>query len=220
MLLISSTFLASLYVGCHTNHETMFTYFLICICTTNKTMAKCMDRFCRVCYATCSSENTKFTVKSSITPTKYQNLNYLSCSCVCSIHWNQVLSRERRCSWSSASKYVWEKSDFIAFEGATYIRGLAPSSPLLKVIAKYVFISFQCVLSILMRPITLMEWILSNFNELQSTRKTTENIPWICYERSFNEFYLFMWNQFVVNQRLQLFVQSPQPCLLIFAWRN
>ena len=45
-------------------------------------------------------------------------------------------------------------------------------------------------------------------------------IPWICYERSFSEFYLFIWNQLVFNQRLQLFVQSPQPSLLIFAGRN
>ena len=45
-------------------------------------------------------------------------------------------------------------------------------------------------------------------------------IPWICYERSFNEFYLSIWNQLVFNQRLQLFVQSPQPHLLIFAWTN
>ena len=45
-------------------------------------------------------------------------------------------------------------------------------------------------------------------------------IPWICYERSFSEFYLSIWNQLVVNQRLKLFVQSPQPYLLIFAWRN
>ena len=49
---------------------------------------------------------------------------------------------------------------------------------------------------------------------------TCWSIPWICYERSFNEFYLSIWNQLVVNQRLQLFVQPPQPCLLIFAWRN
>ena len=32
------------------------------------------------------------------------------------------------------------------------------------------------------------------------------NIPWICYERSFSEFYLSIWNQLVFNQRLQLFV--------------
>ena len=45
-------------------------------------------------------------------------------------------------------------------------------------------------------------------------------IPWICYERSFSEFYLSIWNQLGFNQRLQLFVQSPQPYLLVFAWRN
>ena len=47
-----------------------------------------------------------------------------------------------------------------------------------------------------------------------------QSIPWIYYERSFSEFYLSIWNQLVFNQRLQLFVQSPQPYLLIFAWRN
>ena len=34
-----------------------------------------------------------------------------SCSCLCPIHWSQVLSREWRCSWSSAdrrcSNYIW-----------------------------------------------------------------------------------------------------------------
>ena len=29
-----------------------------------------------------------------------------------------------------------------------------------------------------------------------------------------------LWNQLVFHQRLQLFFQSPQPYLLIFAWRN
>ena len=45
-------------------------------------------------------------------------------------------------------------------------------------------------------------------------------IPWICYERSFSEFYLSIWNQLVFNQRLQLFVQSPQPYLLIFCLKK
>ena len=30
-----------------------------------------------------------------------------SCSCLCSIHWSQVLSREWRCSWSSADRRCW-----------------------------------------------------------------------------------------------------------------
>ena len=46
------------------------------------------------------------------------------------------------------------------------------------------------------------------------------DIPWKCYERSNSEFYLSISNRLVFNQRLQLFVQSPQPYLLIFAWRN
>ena len=51
-----------------------------------------------------------------------------SCSCLCPIHWSQVLSREWRCSWSSAnrrcSNYIWVIKNFIAHKGVTYIRGL------------------------------------------------------------------------------------------------
>ena len=51
-----------------------------------------------------------------------------SCSCLCSIYWSQVLSREWRCSWSSAgrrcSNYIWVISNFITYWGAPYIRGL------------------------------------------------------------------------------------------------
>ena len=50
-----------------------------------------------------------------------------SCSCLRSIHWRQVLSWEWRCSWSSAdrrcSNYIWVINNFIAYKGATYIRG-------------------------------------------------------------------------------------------------
>ena len=49
-----------------------------------------------------------------------------SCSCLCPIQWSQVLSREWRCSWSSAdrrcSNYIWVIDNFIAYIGATYIR--------------------------------------------------------------------------------------------------
>ena len=52
----------------------------------------------------------------------------LSCSCLWPIHWSQVLSRVWRCSWSSAdrrcSNYIWVISNFIAYTGASYIRGL------------------------------------------------------------------------------------------------
>ena len=49
------------------------------------------------------------------------------CSCLHSIHWSQVLSGEWRCSWSSAdrrwSNYIWVINNFIAYWGATFIRG-------------------------------------------------------------------------------------------------
>ena len=41
-----------------------------------------------------------------------------SSSCLCPIHWSQVLSAEWRCSWSSAdrrcSNYIWVFNNFIA----------------------------------------------------------------------------------------------------------
>ena len=54
-----------------------------------------------------------------------------SCNCLCPIHWNQVLSREWRCSWSSAdrwcSNYIWVIGNFIAYLGASCIWGLRVS---------------------------------------------------------------------------------------------
>ena len=49
-----------------------------------------------------------------------------SWSCLCSIHWSQVLSQEWRCIWSSADRRcsnIWV-INFIAYYGASYIRGL------------------------------------------------------------------------------------------------
>ena len=66
---------------------------------------------------------------SGISRTKSHNLNV---SCILlqlsrSIHWSQVLSWEWRCSWSSAdrrcSNYIWVINNFIAYSGASYIRG-------------------------------------------------------------------------------------------------
>ena len=49
-----------------------------------------------------------------------------SCSCLCPIHWSQVLSWQWRCSWSSAdrrcSNYIWVINNFSAYKGASYIR--------------------------------------------------------------------------------------------------
>ena len=51
-----------------------------------------------------------------------------SCSCLYLIHWSQVLSREWRCSWSSADRPccndIWVTNNFFACWGASYIRGL------------------------------------------------------------------------------------------------
>ena len=42
------------------------------------------------------------------------------------IHWIQVLSREWRCSWSSAdrrwSNYIWVSNNIVAYKGASYNR--------------------------------------------------------------------------------------------------
>ena len=50
-----------------------------------------------------------------------------SCSCLCPIHWIQVLSQEWRCSWSSADRqcanYIWVINNFIAW-GVAYKKGL------------------------------------------------------------------------------------------------
>ena len=49
-----------------------------------------------------------------------------SCSCICPIHWSQMLSWEWRCSWSSADRrcpnYIWVINNFMAYEDASYIR--------------------------------------------------------------------------------------------------
>ena len=49
--------------------------------------------------------------------TKSQSLNVLYCSCLCPIHWSQMLSREWRCSWSNAyrpcSNYTCVTNNFV-----------------------------------------------------------------------------------------------------------
>ena len=56
-----------------------------------------------------------------------------SCSCLCPIHWSQVLSREWRCSWSSAdrrnSNQICVIKNVIAYLGAIYITGLTVYPP-------------------------------------------------------------------------------------------
>ena len=54
---------------------------------------------------------------------------FLSCSCLCPIHWSQVLRWKWRCSWSSAdrrcSNYICVINTFITFQCASYIRDAA-----------------------------------------------------------------------------------------------
>ena len=82
----------------------------------------------------CTS-NEYYCQSSNIRLTKAQTLYMFLisfCSCLCRIHWSQVLSREWRCSWSSAarrcSNYIWVTNNFIAYHGAPYIRDFTVGS--------------------------------------------------------------------------------------------
>ena len=72
---------------------------------------------------------------SNIRSTKSDNFMFLVSSCryACSMQWSQVLSREWRCSWSSAdmrcSNYIWVINKFIAYRGVPYIRDLTVNIP-------------------------------------------------------------------------------------------
>ena len=52
-----------------------------------------------------------------------------SCICLCPFYWSRVLSREWRCSWSSAdrrcSNYIWVINNLMAYKGASFIRDLS-----------------------------------------------------------------------------------------------
>ena len=60
-----------------------------------------------------------------------------SCRCLSPIYWSQVLSRELRCSWSSAgrrcSNYIWAINNLIVYQSTPYIGDLTVSSILLLV---------------------------------------------------------------------------------------
>ena len=66
---------------------------------------------------------------SNISRTKSQHLKILvlSFGCLWRIPWSQMLSREWRCSWSSAdrrcSNNIWVIDNFITYWDASYIRG-------------------------------------------------------------------------------------------------
>ena len=79
---------------------------------------------CGCQFPTCWVRNL-ITVKSLI-KVKTRIFLLSSYGCFLSIHWSQVLSREWRCSWSSAdrrlSNYIWMINNFIVYESATYVR--------------------------------------------------------------------------------------------------
>ena len=57
---------------------------------------------------------------------KTSKFHMSSCSGLCPVHWSQVLSREWRCSWSSAdrwcSNYIWVINNFILVRCGIYYR--------------------------------------------------------------------------------------------------
>ena len=66
-------------------------------------------------------DNCSYCQISNIRAPNIQTWMFLvsSCSCLCPIHWSQMLSWEWRCSWSSAdrwcSNYNWMINNFIAY---------------------------------------------------------------------------------------------------------
>ena len=93
-----------------------------------------------------------------------------SCSCVFPIHWSLVLSREWRCSWSSAvrwcSNYIWVIANFISYYGAAYIRGLT----VIVINHNLLASDMDCCLEtrIILCPITLrcqdLSWLESHYD--------------------------------------------------------
>ena len=71
-------------------------------------------------------------------------------SCLCAIYWNQVLSREWRCSRSSAdrrcSNYTWMIKNFIAYWSVNYIRDLTVTN--IEVSISLIFIPSKKIISI------------------------------------------------------------------------
>ena len=101
-----------------------------------------------------------------------------SCSCLCPIHWSQVLSWEWRCSWSSAnrrcSNYSWVSAlhqllgsnsvinNFIACRGATYITGLTVCARMhmaVWAISGYVWSGLCWVINIALLQVVIRQFI-------------------------------------------------------------
>ena len=72
--------------------------------------------------------STFFICLSNMWHNKSHDFHDSSCSWLCVMYWSQVLSREWKYSWSSSdrrcSNYIWVINNFIAYKGASYIRGI------------------------------------------------------------------------------------------------
>ena len=76
-------------------------------CITNHCLSNALqivEIYCQTSYISAPNPKTQMFLVSS-------------CSCLCQIHWSQVLSREWRCSWSSTDRgcanYIWGINNFI-----------------------------------------------------------------------------------------------------------
>ena len=86
--------------------------------------------------------------------------------CLCPIYWSRMLSREWRCSWSSADRrcfnYIWVINNLVAYKGASYIRDLT------------VLLIFSQATLLRSSKIILLKLLL----HLQGTNELRNNFKW------------------------------------------
>ena len=143
-----------------------------------------------------------------------------SCSCFCPIQWSQVLSREWRCSWSSAdrrcSNYIWVIDNYIAYWGASYIRDLTVG---LYWFRQWLFGPKPLLLTnddFIMNLPNFMDIWIQNFLLFSEKRIVGHlNIKMPSYQHS-NSYYKVRWcnNQKMVLQLSYLYNGNP------FTWRD
>ena len=79
-----------------------------------------------------------------------------SCSCLCPIHWSQVLSREWRCSWSSADRrccnYIWVINNCIAYYRVRVILEVHSITIDVFFVSPYIYIYIYTLLIIMWIP--------------------------------------------------------------------
>ena len=98
-------------------------------------------------YKVCLVQQQKSSLHCITSPSWGESISDRSCSCLWAIYWDQVLSGEWSCSWSSAdrrcSNYIWVINNFIAYLSASYIRDLTVifTSEFTKCATKYSAIS-------------------------------------------------------------------------------